>query len=73
MGGDQGGAQGPGGVPPQGDLTYHGDDGETRGRRRVLVTLSSGGNRYRGATPHQGVHQEAIFNHIGKGGLKPHL
>ena len=40
----RGDAQGPGGVPPPGDTTDNGDDGETRVRRKVRVPLGSGGN-----------------------------
>ena len=43
MGGDRVDAQVPGGVPPPGGTMDHGDDGENWGRRRVVVTLSSGG------------------------------
>ena len=38
MVGDRGDAQGSYGVPSSGGATDHGDDGETRGRRRVGVT-----------------------------------
>ena len=57
MGSDQGYDQGPGGVQPPGGTTDHGDETETRGRRRVGVTLGIGGNGDRGDPPHQGVHQ----------------
>ena len=65
LGGDQGDAQGPDGVPTLGGATDHGDDIETRGRRRVV--LPSGGGSYGrcGATPHRGVHQEAEEYHSG--------
>ena len=73
MGGDRGDAQGPGGVPTLGGIMDHGDDGETRGRRRVGVPLGSRGNGIRGDPPHQGVHQEAAGEHSGKCVLPPHL
>ena len=73
MGGDQGDAQGPGGVPPPGGATDHGDDVEMRGRRRVVLSLGIGGNGDRGDQPNQGVYPETAGNHNGKGGLSPYL
>ena len=40
IGGDQGDAQGPDGVPPLGGVTDHGDDGKTQDRLRVGVPIS---------------------------------
>ena len=51
----------------------HGDDGKLRGRQRVLIPLSSGGNGILRAPPHWGVHHEAAGNHRIKWGLPPHL
>ena len=72
MGCDRGDVIGPGGVPSPGRATDHGDDGETRGRQRVGVTLSISVNGSRGDPPHQGVYQEAGGDHSGKGSLPPH-
>ena len=60
------------GVTPPGGATDHGDDGETLGRRRVGVPLSSGGNIIRGVPPHWGVHKEASDDYRVKDGLPPH-
>ena len=65
--------QGPDGVPPPGGATDHGDDGETRGRRKVGVIIGRGGYGRRGATPHRCLHQEAIDDHIVDGGLTNRL
>ena len=73
LGGDGVDAQVTGGVPPPGGAMDHMDDGETRGRQRVGITLGSGGNGSHGAPPHRGVHQEATGDNSGKGGLPPHL
>ena len=73
MGGNQGDAQFPGGVPPTGGATNNGDDEETRGRRRVGLPLDSGGNGDRRAPSHRGVHQKELGNHSKKGGLLTHL
>ena len=73
MGGEGEDSQGPVGVPPPGGATYHRDDSETRGRNRVVVTPSGGGNVSCGAPPHQGVNQKASDNHRGEGGLPPRL
>ena len=51
----------------------NGDDGEMRGRRKVGVLIGRGGDGRHGATPHQGVHQEATDKHSGDGGLTPRL
>ena len=64
LGVDQGYAQGPDGISPSGSAIDHGDVRETRGRRRVVVPISSGGNGSRKAPPHRGVHQEAAEDHI---------
>ena len=42
LGGDWGYDQGPDGVPPSGGATDRGDDGETWGRRRVIVSSIRG-------------------------------
>ena len=60
-------------VPPSGGATDHGDDGETRGRRRMGVPISRGGNGRRRAPHHRGVHQEVAHEHSGEGGLTPRL
>ena len=73
MGGDRGDVQGSDGIPPSGGATDHGDDGETRGSRRLGVPISRRGDGSRGATPHRGVHQEVADNHSGEGGLSPCL
>ena len=73
MGGYGGDAQGTGEVPPPGGMEDHGTGGKTRGRRRVVVPLGSGGNETCGAPPHRGVHQETEGIHSIKGGLQPHL
>ena len=56
LGGDQGDAQGPGGVPLLGGGTDHGDGGEAQGRQRVVVPISSGGDGSRGDPLHRSVH-----------------
>ena len=73
MGGDGVDPQHHGEVPPRGSTTNHGDDGETWGRQRVGVSLSSGGNVSRGDPTYWGVHQEVSGDHIGKGILSPHI
>ena len=54
-------------------MTDHGDDDETWNRRRLGITLRSGGNGSYGDLPHMGIHNETTGNHIGKGGLRPHI
>ena len=71
--GDRGDDQGTGGVTPLGGAADYGDHSETRGSRRVVVPIGSGGNGNRGAPPHWGVHQEATGNHSGEGGLPPRI
>ena len=56
LGGEWVNAQVPGGVPPLGGVTDHRDEGKTRGRRRLVVPLGSGGNGNRRDPPHWGVH-----------------
>ena len=73
MGGDQGDAKGPDGLPPLGSATDHGDDGEMWGRLRVGVSSSRGGNGLRGAPPHRSINQEMADKHSGQGGLSAHL
>ena len=51
MGGDRGDAQGPDGIPPSSSATYHRDDGETWGLRRVGVSRGIGGDGLCGAPP----------------------
>ena len=50
--------QGLDGVPPSGGTTDHRYYGKTRGRRRVGVPISKGGDGIRGYPPHRGVHQD---------------
>ena len=69
MGGDQGDVQGPDGVPPSGGAMDHGDDGETRGRRRVGVSSGRGGDGLCRDPPHHGIHQETTDDHSREGGL----
>ena len=57
MGGDWGYDQGSGEVVPSGGAKDHGDDGKALGRRRVGVSIGSGGGVSRVAPPHQGVHK----------------
>ena len=71
LGVDQGDSQGTGGVPPLGGATNYGDDGKTRGRRRVGVPIGRGCDVSQRDPSHQGVHQEDPANHSGKGGLLP--
>ena len=73
LGGEQGDTHGNDGVPPSGGTTDNGDDGETRGRRRVGVPIGSRGDGSRGDPPHRGVHQEASAVHRGEGGMPPRL
>ena len=73
LGGDRGDYQSPGGVPPLGGAMDHGDEGQTRGRQRVIVTLSSRVNGSRGDPPHWGVHQEVSGKHSRKGGMPTHI
>ena len=56
LGGDQGDAQGPDGITQSGGATYHEDDDETLGRRRVGVSSSIGGDELHGDPPHQIIH-----------------
>ena len=60
LGGDQGYAQSPDDVPPEGRATDHRDKGKTRGRRTVGVPIGRRGGGIRRAPPHRGLHQEAI-------------
>ena len=69
MGGDRGDAQGPDGIPPYSGKTDHGDDRETWGRRRVVLSSGRRGNGLRWDPPHQSIHKEARDNHIGEGVL----
>ena len=71
MSGDGGDSQDPVGVPPLGGTKYHRDDRKTRGRRRLGVPCSSGGNGIRRSPPHRGIHQEMTDIHIGKGACGP--
>ena len=64
LGGDLGDAQGPDRVPPSGGATYHGDDGETWGRRRVVVSRGRGGDGLCRDPPHMSMHKEAADDHI---------
>ena len=73
MGADRGDVQGPGGVLTLGGVTDHKDDSEERVRKRLVVTLSSGGYGSRGDPPYHGVHQEVEGNHSRKDVLLPHL
>ena len=73
MGGDRGYAQGPDGVPPLDDTAEHGDDGEMRGRQRMLVHSGRGGYGRHGDPPHQGVHQEGAYDHRGEGSLQTRI
>ena len=71
--GDQGDAQGTGGVPPLGGAMDHRNDEKAQGRQRVVVPIVSGGDVIRRDTINWGEYQEATDNHSGKGGLQPHL
>ena len=51
LGGERGYVQGTDGIPSSGGATDHGDAGETRGRRRVGVTISRCGDGCRGDPP----------------------
>ena len=75
LGGYWGDAQGTDDVPPSGDAMDHGDDGETRGRRRVgvVVSIVRGGNGLCGDPPHWGIHQNTADDHIGEGVLLARL
>ena len=73
LGGEWECAQGTDGVPPLVGATDHGNDGETRGRWRVGVPSSRGGNVCHGDPPHRGVHQEAADDHIEEVVLSPRL
>ena len=73
LGGDKEYAQGTDGVPPLVSATHHGDDSKVQGRQRVGVPIGRGGDGRCGAPPHQGVHQEAAYNHSREGGLPPRL
>ena len=73
LGGDRRDAQVPGGVPPSGGVTDHGDDSETRDRWRVGVSRGRRGDELHGALPHWGIHQETADNHSGEIGLPDRL
>ena len=73
LGGDRRDAQVPGGVPPSGGVTDHGDDRETRGRRIVGVNIVRGGDGICGAPLHRGVHEEVADKHSDEDGLPPYL
>ena len=69
LGGDRVDDQVPHSVPPSFGATDHGDYGKTWGWQRVGVPSIRGGDGLRGAQPHWSIHQEAVDEHIGYGGL----
>ena len=69
MGGDQINDQSTDRVPPTGGTTDHGEDGKSRGRRRVEVPIGIGGDESCRDPIHWGVHQEEEGNHNLEGGL----
>ena len=73
LGGDWRHNQGPDGVLPSSVETDHRDDRKTWGRQSVVVPISRGSDGSRRDPPHQGVHQEAVDEHSGEGGLPPRL
>ena len=69
LGGDWGNVQGPDKISLSSGTTDHGDNGKTWGRQRVGLSSGRGGDGLRGAPPHNSIHKEAAYNHIGEGGL----
>ena len=69
LGGDQGDAQGPNGIPPYIGSMDHRDDGKTWDRRIVGVSNGIGGDGLCGDPPHWIIHKEAADNHSVEGGL----
>ena len=73
LGGNRGDVEGTEGVSPSDDHTDYGDEGKTCVGRRARISPGGGGTRIPGITPHTGVHLETAGNHIGTGGMPPHL